>query len=146
MSFFDHAYTTVFWPYVMCTKSEGSSETAWMHKCVGHLVCRKTILNWFKSRGRISRKMIVFSTTLDLPNHRHPLWSQSCNCKKGSDWVKRWVQSSALYLSCKVFHDWSIISKRGKKSIWPVYIHCFCWFSLQMWFRKKEIAFWYLSR
>ena len=33
--------------------------------------------------------------------------SHTCNCKKGSDWLKKWVIT--VFLSCKVFHDWSII-------------------------------------
>ena len=43
--------------------------------------------------------------------------SQTCSCKKGSDWLKRWVvigskggwKLSTIFLSCKVFDDWSII-------------------------------------
>ena len=31
-------------------------------------------------------------------------------CKKGSDWLKSWDGSSAQYLRCKVFPDWSIIN------------------------------------
>ena len=35
--------------------------------------------------------------------------AQTCNCKKGSDSAQRMSGSSAQYLSCKMFRDWSII-------------------------------------
>ena len=34
---------------------------------------------------------------------------QTCNCKTGSDWLKRWVKAQHN-ISCKVFHDWSMIN------------------------------------
>ena len=30
-------------------------------------------------------------------------------CKKGSGWLKRWVEAQHNFFSYKVFHDWSII-------------------------------------
>ena len=30
---------------------------------------------------------------------------QTCNCKNGTDWLKRWVEAQHNILSCKVFHD-----------------------------------------
>ena len=59
---------------------------------------------------------------------------------------------STIFLSCKVFHDWSII-KLGNilylldGSIFAVLFgttsHCFCCFSLVVWLSKKDLAFWY---
>ena len=59
---------------------------------------------------------------------------------------------STIFLSCKVFHDWSII-KLGNilylldGSIFALLFgttsHSFCWFSLVVWLRKKDLAFWY---
>ena len=37
------------------------------------------------------------------------LWSQTCKCKKDSDWLKRWVEAQHNIFSCKVFYDWSVI-------------------------------------
>ena len=78
--------------------------------------------------------------------------SQTCKCKKDGDWLKRWVEAQHNILSCKVFHDWSMI-KLGNilylldGSIFAVLFgttsHCFCWFSLVAWLRKKDLAFWY---
>ena len=64
------------------------------------------------------------------------LKSQTCNCKKGSDWLKRWVEAQHnFFLSCKVFHDWSKI-KLGKilylldgyifAVLFETTSHCFC--------------------
>ena len=93
-----------------------------------------------------------------LPNDRalntqnHLTWSQTCICKKGSDWLKRWVEASTIYLSCKVFHDWSIIKLGNILYLLDGYIfavlfettvHCFCWLSLLVSLRKKDLAFWY---
>ena len=68
--------------------------------------------------------------------------SHTCNCKKGSDWLKRWVEVggggwklSTIFLSCKVFHDWSIIKLGNILYLLDEYIfavlfettsHCFC--------------------
>ena len=41
--------------------------------------------------------------------------SQTIDCKKGTDCLTRWVES-AQYFCCKVFHDWSIINIRERKS------------------------------
>ena len=39
--------------------------------------------------------------------------SQTCNCKNGSDLLKRGVEAQHNILSRKVFHDWSIIKLVG---------------------------------
>ena len=57
---------------------------------------------------------------------------------------------STIFLSCKVFHDWSIIKLRKNMYLLDGYIfavlfettsHCFCWFRLLVWLRKKDPAF-----
>ena len=50
---------------------------------------------------------------------RMPCGSQTCNCKKCSDWLKRWVEAQHNILSCKVFHDLLII-KQGNILEGPV--------------------------
>ena len=45
-------------------------------------------------------------------NNGNPNRSQTCNCKKGSDWLKRSVEVQHNIFSCKVFHEWSIIKLR----------------------------------
>ena len=52
--------------------------------------------------GHLSEKGVVFR-------------SQSIDCKKGSD-LSPVGGNSAQYLCCKVFHDWSIINIRERKS------------------------------
>ena len=59
---------------------------------------------------------------------------------------------STIFLSCKVFHDWSKI-KHGNilylldGNIFVVLFettsHCFCKLSLLVGLRKKDLAFWY---
>ena len=60
---------------------------------------------------------------------------QTCKCKKGTDWLKRWVEAQHNILSCKVFHDWSIIKLGNILYLLDGYIfavlfettsHCFC--------------------
>ena len=57
-------------------------------------------------------------------------WSQTCKCKKGSGW-----KLSTIFLSCKVFHDWSIIKLGNILYLLdgPIFAvlfgrtsHCFC--------------------
>ena len=60
---------------------------------------------------------------------------QTCKCKKGTDWLKRWVEAQHNIFSCKVFHDWSIINLGNILYLLDGYIfavlfettsHCFC--------------------
>ena len=59
---------------------------------------------------------------------------------------------STIFLSCKVFHDWSIIKLRKYMYLFDGYIfavlfettsHCIGLLSLLVWLRKKDLAFWY---
>ena len=59
---------------------------------------------------------------------------------------------STIFLSCKVFHNWSIINLGNISYFLDGYIftvlfgtasYCFCWLSLLVWLRKKDFAFWY---
>ena len=62
--------------------------------------------------------------------------TQTRNCKKGSDRLKRWVEAQHnFFLSYKVFHDWSIIKLGNILYLLDGYIfavlfettsHCFC--------------------
>ena len=63
----------------------------------------------------------------------------------------RW-NLSAIFLSSKVFHDWSIIKLGNIFHLLDGYIfavlfetisHCFCWLSLLVWPGKKDLAFLY---
>ena len=63
-----------------------------------------------------------------------------------------WSAQHNIFLSCKVFHDWSIIKLRNILYLLDGYIfavlfettsHCFCELSLLVWLRKKDLAFWY---
>ena len=65
---------------------------------------------------------------------------------------KGWWKLSTIFLSCKVFHDWSIIKLGIILYLLDGYIfavlfettsHCFCWLSLLVCIRKKDLAFWY---
>ena len=46
---------------------------------------------------------VLFDFALEVWFSIYYIRSQTCKCKKGSDWL------STIFLSCKVFHDWSII-------------------------------------
>ena len=59
---------------------------------------------------------------------------------------------STIFLSCKVFNDWSIIKPGNTLYLLDGYIftvlfettsHCFCGLSLLVWLRKKDLAFCY---
>ena len=62
------------------------------------------------------------------------------------------LKLSTIVLSCKVFHDWSMIKLGNILYLLNGYIfavlfettsHCFCCLSLLVWLRKKDLAFWY---
>ena len=59
---------------------------------------------------------------------------------------------NTIFLSCEVFHDWSIIKLGNILYLLDGYIfavrfettsHCFCWLSLLVRLRKMDLAFWY---
>ena len=52
---------------------------------------------------------VLFDFALEVWFSIYYIRSQTCKCKKGSDWLKRWVEAQHNILSCNVFHDWSII-------------------------------------
>ena len=60
---------------------------------------------------------------------------QTCKYKKGTDWLKGAWKLSTIFLSCKVFHDWSIFKLGNILYLLDGYIfailfetssHCFC--------------------
>ena len=80
------------------------------------------------------KKKTVYLLSYSPLNEGH-IRSQTCKCKKGSDWLKRWVEAQHNIFKLKVFHDWSII-KLGNilylldRSIFAVpfgtTFHCLC--------------------
>ena len=76
------------------------------------------------------------------------LRSQTCKCKNGSDWLKGGWKLNTIFLSCKVFHDWSIIKLGNILHLLEGYIfavlfettsHCFCLLNLLVWLRKRTL-------
>ena len=48
-----------------------------------------------KIQARISYSLVfdvAFPVNLAITKHSST-WSQTCNCKKGRDWLKRWVEA-----------------------------------------------------
>ena len=70
---------------------------------------------------------------------------RSCSCKKGTDLLKTVGDSSALYLSCKVFREWSTISMRERIHLYVLhflkqYLTAFNVY-VKVWLRNKGLAF-----
>ena len=146
-SFLDHLCFSVLCLVCLCAclsicalwSPAGNGLISWISFVVSAVSL--SLSHWYPgSAGRF----LIFATL--LTGHRPVNVKRAVIGSKGG-WKLR-----TIFLSCKVFPDWSII-KLGNilylldRSIFAVLFettsHCFCWLSLLVWLRKKDLAFWY---